>query len=130
MIAEETANIATAAQNSQLREQNDVRRLKREPPDFALWYVFRKAKKDRRNSRRQLCETSSAACAFDHFTRATRLGARPNYLLSSVASLLLVLYSELMRCHKVQQVARERTLKTGSGERVQSKNAVTVEVQP
>ena len=37
------------------------------------------------------------------------------YLLSSIASLLFVLGSELTRRRRVQQVATERALKTGAG---------------
>jgi hypothetical protein len=37
------------------------------------------------------------------------------YLLSSVGSLLLVLYGELMRCRTVQRVPTERAFKTAEG---------------
>lgn len=42
------------------------------------------------------------------------------YLLSSTASLLLVLYSELMGRRKVQRVATARALKTGESDRSDS----------
>jgi hypothetical protein len=42
------------------------------------------------------------------------------YLLSSIASLLFVLGSELTRRRRVQQVATERAFKTGEGGRSES----------